>query len=114
MGPHLRNEGFFIGFIVVWAIVNSSYSYCPYFVCPLKYTGQLKRGVCRIITLFPALDLHVPVYICTVSTALAVRDDSNYFLLPNLPSRETIGRVPKACGIFNTYSALLIHVSLLI
>ena len=57
MRPHLRNEGFFIGFIVVWATANSSYSCCPYFVCPLEFTGQRERGVRRIITLLPALSM---------------------------------------------------------
>ena len=34
--------------------------------------------------------LHVLVYICTVLTASAVRDDSAYILLPNLSSNGTV------------------------
>ena len=60
---------FFIGFIVVWATVNSSYSYCP-----LEYTGQREHGVCPSSPYSTFSALHVSVYVCIVSTALAVRD----------------------------------------
>ena len=76
IGPHLRNEGFFIGYVVAFSTANLSYSYFPYFVGLLEYNGQREHGVCCIFTLLPALDLHVPVYICIVSTVLTVRDDS--------------------------------------
>ena len=50
--------------------------------------------------------LHIPVYICIVSTTLAVCDDSTDFLLPHLSSSGTVGQVSEACRIFNTYPAL--------
>ena len=50
--------------------------------------------------------LHVLVYICIVSTTLAVCDESTYFLLPHLSLSGIVGRVPEASRIFNTYPVL--------
>ena len=58
--------------------------------------------------------LHVPVYICIVSMALAVCDDSTYYLLPHLSSSGTVGGVPEACLIFNTYPGLLMFLCLIL
>ena len=60
MGPHLRNERFFIGFFVVWPTVNSLSSYCPYF-----FIGVYRStGTWSLPHHHPTFStLHVSVYI---------------------------------------------------
>ena len=106
MGPHLRIERFFRW---LYCCVGN----CQFVVFLLSIFCS-SVGVSRSAGTWSlphhhptSSALQVLVYICIISTVLAVCDNSRYFLLSHLSSSGTVGRVPEACRIFNTYPAHL-------
>ena len=105
MGPHLRNERFF-HWLYCW-VGNCQFVVVVLSVFCLSVGVYRSTGTWSLPHHHPTSSaLHVLVYICIVSTALTVCYDSTYFLLPYLSSSRTVGLVPEACRIFNTYPAL--------